>query len=261
MRIGRHFALTAVACALLFSPALAEEKEFPSDLVDLNSAIEAELIQLPGVGEVIAQRIIRHREISGPFRSVNELLVIRGISRKKLEALRPLVTARMDSDGQESSQSDCRDGCYALLVLRGGEDTLQYLLLDLKSRGTHLNGRAFHLSEVDESFPSSEELDLEAVAQLVAQGKGACTNIAGEMEAGSLSIKTGLLDYGNVEEGWYDRRYSWEISCDLTRDPPKWQVTQKYGFGVDEFFSDHTVNTDLLTTVPVALETRGDCRE
>jgi competence ComEA-like helix-hairpin-helix protein len=94
MRTGRHFALIAVACALLLLPALAEEKEPLGDLVDLNSATAAALTKLPGVGEVIARRIIRHREISGPFRSVNELLVIRGISRKKLEVLRPLVTVK-----------------------------------------------------------------------------------------------------------------------------------------------------------------------
>jgi competence ComEA-like helix-hairpin-helix protein len=94
MRIGRHFVLIAIVCALLLLPAPAEEKEPSREFVDLNSATAAELIQLPGVGEVIAQRIIRHREISGPFRSVNELLVIRGISRKKLEALRPLVTVK-----------------------------------------------------------------------------------------------------------------------------------------------------------------------
>ena len=46
----------------------------------------------PGVGEVIAQRIVNHREKSGKFRKVDELLVIRGISRKKLEKLRPLIT-------------------------------------------------------------------------------------------------------------------------------------------------------------------------
>ena len=94
MRIGRHFALISVACALLLLPALAEEKEPPSVLVDLNSATAAELTELPGVGEVIARRIVRHREISSPFRTVNELLIIRGISRKKLEALRSLVTVK-----------------------------------------------------------------------------------------------------------------------------------------------------------------------
>lgn len=73
--------------------AVGAEKE-PASRVNINTAGAEELAKLPGVGEVIAQRIIRHREISGPFRSVNELLVIRGISRKKLEALRPLVTVK-----------------------------------------------------------------------------------------------------------------------------------------------------------------------
>ncbi|MGH9862012.1 MAG: ComEA family DNA-binding protein [Candidatus Acidiferrales bacterium] len=68
------------------------EKRKPEKPVNINTATVEELAQLPGVGKTIARRIVRHREKSGPFRRVDELLVIRGISAKKLEALRPYVT-------------------------------------------------------------------------------------------------------------------------------------------------------------------------
>ena len=95
-RPGLPVAVRRAGCllvaVLLLAGAAAAEKKKPEKPVNLNTATAAALAQLPGIGEVIAARILRHREISGPFRSVNELLVVRGISRKKLEALRPYVT-------------------------------------------------------------------------------------------------------------------------------------------------------------------------
>lgn len=86
--------LPAALCLLVLIPPAAaqEENKKPKPQVNLNTASVAELARLPGVGQVIARRIARHRERSGPFRKVDELLVIRGISQAKLEKLRPLVT-------------------------------------------------------------------------------------------------------------------------------------------------------------------------
>ena len=81
-----------LAAALLCPLAATGEKKPPPKPVNLNAATAEELAQLPGVGDVIAARIVRHREVSGKFRSVDELLIVRGISRKKLEKLRPYVT-------------------------------------------------------------------------------------------------------------------------------------------------------------------------
>jgi comEA protein len=102
-----------VAAVALFSAALlvplgasADEKQEKAPAkVNLNTATAEELAKLPGVGEAIAARIIRHREKSGAFRSVDELLVVRGISRKKLEVLRPLVTVGEDSP-ERSEEKD-----------------------------------------------------------------------------------------------------------------------------------------------------------
>jgi competence protein ComEA len=61
-------------------------------LVNVNSAIATELEELPGIGEVIAQRIIDYRTENGPFATVDELLEVSGIGDAILESIRELVT-------------------------------------------------------------------------------------------------------------------------------------------------------------------------
>jgi len=60
--------------------------------VDLNTADEAALDALPGVGPATAAAIVEHRTRIGRFSSVDQLLDVRGIGEAKLEALRDLVT-------------------------------------------------------------------------------------------------------------------------------------------------------------------------
>ena len=82
----------ALWVSLFLAVALLAQKQPPAKPIDLNAASVKELQQLPGVGPVTAQRIIEMREKSGRFRRVEDLLAIRGISQKKLDALKPYVT-------------------------------------------------------------------------------------------------------------------------------------------------------------------------
>ncbi|MBY8875148.1 helix-hairpin-helix domain-containing protein [Micromonospora sp. PLK6-60] len=60
--------------------------------VNLNTATLAELDTLPGVGPVLAQRIIAHRDQLGGFRSVGDLRQVEGIGDARYEQLKDLVT-------------------------------------------------------------------------------------------------------------------------------------------------------------------------
>lgn len=80
------------AAGLLFASAARATKQPPSKPLNLNSATAEQLAQLPGIGPKTAQSIVDFRKASGPFRRVEDLLAIRGISRRKLEAIRPYVT-------------------------------------------------------------------------------------------------------------------------------------------------------------------------
>ena len=71
--------------------AAGSQEPSPTSKVDLNTATAEELDRLPGIGPATAEAIIRHRETHGRFRSVTDLLEVRGIGEAKLEQLRPLV--------------------------------------------------------------------------------------------------------------------------------------------------------------------------
>jgi competence ComEA-like helix-hairpin-helix protein len=64
--------------------------ERPGHVINVNTASQYELESLPGVGTVIARRIIEGR----PYRTVDDLLRVKGIGAKRLEEIRPLVTVR-----------------------------------------------------------------------------------------------------------------------------------------------------------------------
>ncbi len=72
-----------------FGRRVAKTRTGGDEPLDVNGASSAQLQRIPGVGRVIAERIVAGR----PYRKVEDLLKVRGIGRKKLEAIRPHVKA------------------------------------------------------------------------------------------------------------------------------------------------------------------------
>ncbi|MGB5953153.1 MAG: helix-hairpin-helix domain-containing protein [Ornithinimicrobium sp.] len=69
----------------------SEVNSGPADLVDINTADEAGLQELPGVGPVTAAAIAQWRAEHGNFSTVDELLEVSGIGPRTIETLRPLI--------------------------------------------------------------------------------------------------------------------------------------------------------------------------
>src|SRR5262249_10606643 len=79
--------------------------------LDLNRAERPDLLQLPGVGPNLAERIEDHRREHGAFHRVDDLAAVRGVGPALLERLRPLVYVRSDErteDGGGMAASDKR---------------------------------------------------------------------------------------------------------------------------------------------------------
>lgn len=75
---------------VLKPPTVSRQESIVSDnsvsingKIPLNTATKEELMSISGIGEVYAQRIIEYREISGGFRSLDELMNVKGIGESR----------------------------------------------------------------------------------------------------------------------------------------------------------------------------------
>ena len=100
MRHAIGYALIALMLFTGASSARAQAQREPATppkaaaaaLLNLNTATEAELAKLPGIGPATATRILEYRQKNGPFKKIEELMNVRGIGEKAFLKLKPLVT-------------------------------------------------------------------------------------------------------------------------------------------------------------------------
>ena len=74
------------------TPESASPSGAASGLIDINTASIDQLCDLPGIGQVLAQRIIDYRQKSGGFQSISELMNVTGIGDAKYAAIKDLIT-------------------------------------------------------------------------------------------------------------------------------------------------------------------------
>jgi competence protein ComEA len=107
MKFRRLVAVTlALAMALLVSTgaAVAAGKPAPTGKVNINSATAEQLVVLPGVGPKLAARIVEHRQKAGSFKTVQELMNVRGIGEKNFEKIQGYLTVGGDSSRSASAK-------------------------------------------------------------------------------------------------------------------------------------------------------------
>ncbi len=74
------------------SPSTGNEQPTTAGKININTATAIELATLPGIGEVIAKRIVDYRQAHGDFDSLADLLSVEGIGQKRLEQIIDYIT-------------------------------------------------------------------------------------------------------------------------------------------------------------------------
>ena len=94
--VARSLAAKFLFFAFLFLcvglPHSLAKKKPPAKPVNINTASSEELQQVPGIGPATAQKILQMRKSYGPFKSVDDLLAIRGLGQKRLDKMRKYLT-------------------------------------------------------------------------------------------------------------------------------------------------------------------------
>ncbi|SRR5690348_14818069 len=73
------------------TPATNHESTSSPNAININTASADDLTRIPHIGEKVAAKIIEYREVNGPFRRVEHLMLIQGISDARFRKIRPLV--------------------------------------------------------------------------------------------------------------------------------------------------------------------------
>jgi competence ComEA-like helix-hairpin-helix protein len=110
-RLSRRAVLALVFASLssfllaLAAVPLHATKKPPAHLIDINSASSVQLQEVPGIGPATADKILQMRKSYGAFKSVNDLLSVRGIGPKRLEKMRKYLVAAHAVQGRKGASS------------------------------------------------------------------------------------------------------------------------------------------------------------
>jgi len=101
----RVLASSLAFCCLFAAATFATTKKPPLKPININTATSEELQQVPGIGPVTAEKILQMRKSYGAFKSVEDLIAIKGLGRKRVEKMRKYLTVSKAAASRQPPKS------------------------------------------------------------------------------------------------------------------------------------------------------------
>ncbi len=101
----RAFFPSLALCLFVAAATPATTKKPPLKPVNINTATSEELQQVPGIGPATAEKILLMRKSYGAFKSVDDLLAIKGLGKKRLEKMRKYLTVSKAAGGKQTPKN------------------------------------------------------------------------------------------------------------------------------------------------------------
>ena len=103
-KINRFVAAALLAALVLTTGPAFAAAGAPQGKVNLNTATVSQLEDLPGIGPALAARIVEHRQKNGAFKSVEDLMAIKGIGEKNFSKIQGYLSVGAPAAPKETAK-------------------------------------------------------------------------------------------------------------------------------------------------------------
>lgn len=101
-KVNRFVAAALLAALVLTTGPAFAAASAPAGKVNLNTATLSQLEDLPGIGPALAARIVDHRQKNGAFKSVEEVMAVKGIGEKNFAKIQSYLSVGAGSGPKET---------------------------------------------------------------------------------------------------------------------------------------------------------------
>ena len=101
-KINRFVAAALLAAFVLTTGPAFAAAAAPQGKVNLNTATLSQLVDLPGIGPALAARIVEHRQKNGGFKTVEDVMAVKGIGEKNFAKIQGYLTVGTPAASKET---------------------------------------------------------------------------------------------------------------------------------------------------------------
>lgn len=103
-KINRFVAAALLAVFVLTTGPAFAAASAPAGKVNLNTATVSQLVDLPGIGPALAARIVEHRQKNGAFKSVEDVMAVKGIGEKNFSKIQGYLSVGAPAPTKETAK-------------------------------------------------------------------------------------------------------------------------------------------------------------